>query len=53
MVAELRSLIALQTCDSRIKNILDKKEEAPLKIQRFEEELKFIEKQLELSLIHI
>ncbi len=47
MVAELKSLIALQTCDSRIKNILDKKEEAPLKIQRFEEELKFIEKQLE------
>jgi len=47
---EMKVLIYLQDCDTRIRAIQSKKEEEPIKIQRLEEGLNIIEKQLEEEL---
>ncbi|MDY6973978.1 MAG: C4-type zinc ribbon domain-containing protein [Thermodesulfobacteriota bacterium] len=50
MKEKMKALIHLQDCDTRIKSIQIKKEEDPIRIQRLEEDLDHLGKQLEEEL---
>ena len=47
MVEEMKLLIGLQNCDTQISNIRFQKEEGPIKIQRLEDDLNTMKKDLE------
>ena len=50
MEPKMKALVGIQDCDTRIREIQNKREEGPLKIQRLEEGLKVIESNLKEDL---
>ena len=53
MEPKMKALVGIQSCDTRIREIQNKKEEGPLKIQRLEQGLKAIESNLKEELAQL
>lgn len=53
MEPKMKALVGIQSCDTRIREIQNKKEEGPLKIQRLEQGLRAIESNLKEELAQL